>query len=271
MKISLAQFEPNLGDLRKNINDICDILIEESQFHSDLILFPELSISGYIQEAELLDRVAIADTSRIFQKIKDTCVQYNVDTVLSYPEVDGHHYYITAIYIDHKGEIIGKYRKTHLFANEQLLFQRGDDFVVVPSRFGNIGLMICYDLEFPEVARILKLKGAELILISTANMAPYQQHQDIYIASRALENEIPVAIANQFGVNGVLEFFGHSAVYDHNANCLLQVGDLATVERVDLPQTVERDPQLDYINQLHTNIYQQLVHAKGECDINGKR
>lgn len=201
----------------------------------------------------------------------ETCIQYHVDTIVSFPEVDRQCYYITSVYIDCNGEIIGKYRKTHLFANEQMLFERGDEFVVVPSRFGNFGLMICYDLEFPEVARILKLKGAELILISTANMAPYQKHQDIYIASRALENEVPIAIANQFGVNGSLVFFGHSAVYDHNANCLLQVDDKATVERLDLQLTTERDPQLDYINQLHPNIYQQLSHAKGECDINGTR
>lgn len=271
MKISLAQFEPNLGDLKQNINDICDILKTESQFQSDLVLFPELSISGYIEETELLDRVAIEDTSRILQKIMETCIQYHVDTIVSFPEVDRQCYYITSVYIDCNGEIIGKYRKTHLFANEQMLFERGDEFVVVPSRFGNFGLMICYDLEFPEVARILKLKGAELILISTANMAPYQKHQDIYLASRALENEVPIAIANQFGVNGSLVFFGHSAVYDHNANCLLQVDDKATVERLDLQLTTERDSQLDYINQLHPNIYQQLSHAKGECDINGTR
>ena len=87
-------------------------------------------------------------------------------------------YYISVYRL--QWEIIGKYRKTHLFANEQMLFERGDEFVVVPTRFGNFGLMICYDLEFPEVARILKLKGAELILISTANMAPYQNIR-IYI------------------------------------------------------------------------------------------
>ncbi|MCG7338340.1 carbon-nitrogen hydrolase family protein [Staphylococcus sp. ACRSN] len=271
MIISLAQFEPNLGDLKHNIDSICDILIKESELYSDLVLFPELSISGYIQEAELLDRVAFTDTSRILQKIKTTCADYNIDTVVSFPEVEGTLYFISSLYIDHKGEILGKYRKTHLFSDEQNLFHRGHSYPIVESRFGNVGLMICYDLEFPEVARILKLKGAEFILISTANMEPYAKHQDVYIASRALENEIPIAIANQYGSNGEFVFFGHSAVYDHNANCLLQLEDNATVDRVKFELDVDRDPQLDYINQLHQNIYQQLSHAKGERDLNGTR
>ncbi|WP_437272531.1 carbon-nitrogen hydrolase family protein [Staphylococcus succinus] len=264
MRISIAQMEPVLGDLKANIEYICNTLAEESTRSSQLVLFPELSISGYVQSHELLDKVAITEYSRTLAQIKKTCSDYKIETMISFPEVDEHQFYITAMYIDENGEVLGKYRKTHLFANEQELFTRGKDFPILKTQFGYIGMMICYDLEFPEVARLLKLKGAEIILISTANMTPYEKHQNVYIASRALENELPIAIANQYGMNDPHQFFGHSAVVDHNGNFQLYIEKGVSTKYVDISMQIERDPQLEYTKQILPTIYHQLSHAMGE-------
>lgn len=66
--------------------------------------------------------------------------------------------------------------------------------------------MICYDLEFPEVARTLKIKGADLLIIPLANMSPYEDYQITYLKSRAMENELPIALCNRIGSKKIHSF-----------------------------------------------------------------
>ncbi|MRF38381.1 carbon-nitrogen hydrolase family protein [Staphylococcus sp. KY49P] len=261
MKISIAQMEPMLGRIEINTDYICRTLIDESQKNVDLVLFPELAISGYIQNSDLLKKVAMSDSSEFLTSIVKTCKNYNIDAVISFPEIEKDKYYIATTYIDATRGIIAKYRKTHLFADEQLIFDKGNDFPVINTRFGKVGLMICYDLEFPEVARLLKLKGSEIILISTANMSPYEFYQDIYLASRALENELPIAIANQYGINEPHHFFGHSSIVNHKGENLLYLKDGQTTQNanVTLKNDLDKDLSLDYVNQIHPNMYQMLL------------
>lgn len=262
MKITLAQMQPDVGGLTTNANNICNLLAEESRHHSELVLFPELSLSGYVTNHQTLEKTAINDNDDLIMKIKQACNINNIDAVISFPERVEQLFYITSLYIDHNGEVLGKYRKTHLFADEQKLFTKGEDYPVFNTQFGKLGMMICYDLEFPEVARLLKLQGAEMILISTANMQPYEHHQDVYLMSRALENELPVAIANQVGINEPHHFFGHSAVVDHNGQFLLKLDSVAQSQQVNVNLNIERDADLDYVNNLHASIYQKLSSAK---------
>jgi predicted amidohydrolase len=262
MKITLAQMQPDVGDLTANVNNICTLLTEASRNHSELVLFPELSLSGYVTNQQTLEETAISDNDDSIMKIKQACNKDNIDAVISFPELAEENFYITSLYIDHNGEVLAKYRKTHLFADEQKLFTKGEDYPVFNTQFGKLGMMICYDLEFPEVARLLKLQGAEMILISTANMQPYEHHQDVYLMSRALENEVPVAIANQVGINEPHHFFGHSAVVDHNGQFLLKFDNVAQAQQVNVNLNITRDADLDYVNNLHSNIYQKLSSVK---------
>src|SRR5699024_1205957 len=109
-----------------------------------------------------------------------------------------------------KGEDLGVYRKTHLFNNEKEYITKGTQLNVLDTEFGKVGIMICYDLEFPEVARALTLKGAEYIFVSTSNMLPYSHHQSIYAQSRSFENEVPVVVCNRVGIESDMHFFGGS-------------------------------------------------------------
>lgn len=93
-------------------------------------------------------------------------------------------------------------------------FKPGTELPVFSTKFGLIGLMICYDLEFPEVARILKLNGAELILVPTSNMIPYDKHQLIFLQSRSLENEMPICLCNRIGAENEIIFFRESTSSD---------------------------------------------------------
>jgi len=93
-------------------------------------------------------------------------------------------------------------------------------------------------------------------------MQPYEHHQDVYLMSRALENELPVAIVNQVGINEPHHFFGHSAVVDHNGQFLLKLDSVAQSQQVNVNLNIERDADLDYVNNLHASIYQKLSSAK---------
>lgn len=262
MKITLAQTQPDVGDLTTNVKNICKLLTDASNNDSKIVLFPELSLSGYVTDQQTLENTAITVDDDLILKIKQSCNKNNIDTVISFPEKNGQSFYISSLYINHNGEVLAKYRKTHLFAEEQNLFSKGEEYPIFNTQFGYLGMMICYDLEFPEVARLLKLQGAEMILICTANMQPYEHHQDVYLMSRALENELPVAIANQVGINKQHNFFGHSAVVDHNGKFLLKLDSSTQLQHVDVNLNIERNADLNYVNNLNTNIFEQLSLAK---------
>src|SRR5699024_2455581 len=123
---------------------------------------------------------------------------------------------------------------------------------------GKVGLMICFDIEFPEVARSLKLMGAEILLVTNANMIPYEDDHYTYAKSRAMENEIPLVICNRLGTEGQLSFCGDSMAVDHKGKQLLYLQNkeqVATVE-VFIPSVTEPDEtSLNYLQNRRPNLY----------------
>lgn len=156
---------------------------------------------------------------------------YGIHAIIGFPEKAGGDYFISSAVIDDEGRTIDVYRKTHLFGQKKNYFQQGNKYQVVTTKFGKWGIMICYDLEFPEVPRILKLKGAEIIAILTANMYPYEDYQRVYVRSRVMENEIPIAICNRLGKEGGLEFIGNSMAVNAQGDILM---DMQKIQGVDL-------------------------------------
>src|SRR5699024_7517921 len=134
------------------------------------------------------------------QRIKEIAKTNEIGIIIGMPELYKGHVYNSALFIDPTGELVNVYRKTHLFDYEKQWFTAGDSCPVFDTPFGKVGLMITYDIEFPEVARILTVKGAQLILVLAANMVPYQKYQNIYLRTRAMENHVYVAISNKVGL-----------------------------------------------------------------------
>lgn len=122
--------------------------------------------------------------------IREKAIQYNTYVVMNFHEKDDERIFNTSILIDRNGNVAGKYRKTHLSLNEyEQGISPGDELPVFDTDFGKVGMLICWDMYFPEPARIMAMKGAELILVSTAG-DPSVRH-----VSRALENGIYVAVS----------------------------------------------------------------------------
>src|SRR5699024_10612949 len=108
---------------------------------------------------------------------------------------------------------------------EKNYFTAGSNFEVIDTPLGSVGMMICFDVEFPEIARALKLMDADFIVIVNANMHPYEEFHHIFARSRAMENEIPIIICNRLGVEGDLDFCGDSMVIDATGEVLLSLND----------------------------------------------
>ena len=128
--------------------------------------------------------------------------------------------------VDAHGRSLSNYRKTHLFGElDRAMFSQGPDhFPVVELGGWKVGLLICYDIEFPENARRLALGGAELILVPTANMAPYDFTCQVTVRARAQENQCYLVYANYCGSEGDIHYCGQSSIVAPDGSLLAMAG-----------------------------------------------
>lgn len=178
----------------------------------------------------------------------------------SVPELCGGNIYNTALLFGPTGEIIAKYRKAHLFSlmEEDVHLSPGTDLGIVDTELGRIGIIICYDVRFPELSRRLALDGAQLILMPAQFPYPRLDHWLVLTKARAVENQVFFAAVNRSGTQGTVKFFGHSVVYNPWGEPLAQAGegeetiyteiDLSEIERVraKLPCFPQRNETLYY-------------------------
>ncbi|GIN20685.1 MAG TPA: carbon-nitrogen hydrolase family protein [Bacillus bacterium] len=259
IKVSVAQLTPKLGDKQHNLQLISDAMIEAKGDRADLIVFPELFLTGY-SVGDDLDRMAETEEGQGMTEIKKLCVEHGLYAVISFPEKgESGQFYISSALIDNNGDVLGIYRKTHLFDKEKVHFTPGSEFKVIETPIGKMGLMICFDVEFPEIARSLKLQGADFIVIVNANMYPYELHHHLFSRVRAMENEIPVIICNRLGVEGDLEFCGDSMVIDATGNILLEMKQAVGVRTVDMPIEQQLDPKMSYTANRRAELYSKLA------------
>jgi len=195
-----------------------------NEFHPDLIVFPESCTTtfapGIPYDAFLKIVEEVPGRSTDF--VSRLCKQYNVDIVLPMYEKKDGKIYNDAIYINKNGDILGIYRKIHLFPTERIenggWSTAGKDIVTIDTDFGKIGLMICYDGDFPELARILTIRGAEIIIRPSALLRSFDIW-DLTNKARAYDNHIYMVSVNTVGPDGDANYyFGHSMIVDPTAH-----------------------------------------------------
>ncbi len=220
MILSVIQFEPHFGDVEANYEAVL-LYVKNSQ--CDIIVFPELCLTGY-DFASKDEALEYADS--IDEIVNHQLNQLAIDTgkviVLGYPEKQADKIYNAVTVYYPQSEYNYTYRKIHLFFRERFIFDEGDlGFLVkyYPPLDINIGAMICYDWRFPEAARTLALRGADLI-VCPSNLVTNVWH--IATPARALENKVYLAVANRIGIenrNGEeLLFNGESRIYSYNGS-----------------------------------------------------
>ena len=249
IKLALCQISCKRENKEANLNKIEELTLKAKRQGADLAIFPEMSVTGYV----LLDQVyGLAEPipGPSIQRIERLARKTGLYIIIGMPELSEKAQatvYNTAVLVGPKG-LIGKYRKmylpTHSVFEEKRYFRPGYEPGAFQTDLGNIGLTICYDVFFPEVFRLPRLKGAQLIVCISASPAVRKGYFEILTAARALENTAYLAYVNLSGVEDGLQFWGGSrlvsptgeviakAKYDEEdfVLCELDFGELRTAE-----------------------------------------
>jgi predicted amidohydrolase len=189
-----------------------------------LVVLPELLSGGYVLDAAALAGVAesVAEPGTCLRAWSEAAARHGVTVVAGFAESDGGRLFNSAVVIDRTGRIAGVYRKLHLFGGERDVFAPGDRGLPVFTVDGlRIGVLICYDLRFPEAMRILAVRGAQVIAVPTAWVRGFDhaRHGDRVpqvdgALVQANLNQVAVACAGQWGEREPHSFLGRSLVAD---------------------------------------------------------
>ncbi len=227
IKIVLAQISSKRENKKANLKKIEEYTVRAKEQGANLIIFPELSLTGYVlhdQVYELAEAIPGPSTKRVEDLAKKT----GVHIVFGMPELSEKTkatLFNTAVFVGPKG-FIGKYRKkylpTHSVFEEKRYFRQGYQTAVFKTPIGNVGLLICYDIFFPEICRLTRLKGAELIVCISASPAVRRRYFEILTAARALENTAFLAYVNLTGVEDGLQFWGGSRLVSPTGDLLVK-------------------------------------------------
>lgn len=182
---------------------------------AELLLCPEMSLTGYQIGAAGVAALAEPADGPLAQAVATIAQRQGIAIVFGYPEQNADGKPWNAVqFIDADGQRLANYRKTHLFGDiDRAQFSPGPQAPAVFAWQGwQLGLLICYDIEFPEPARGLALQGADAVLVPTANMIAFDEVQRVLLPARALENRVFVAYANACGREGDTTYGGLSTV-----------------------------------------------------------
>ncbi len=212
--IAAVQMKPQLGAMEDNLIAMSDwIKAIATKQKVDLILFPELATTGRecgVSFTDFAQRVPGPSANIIAQRASEQGVHIAFGMVTKERVESILHN--TMVVVGPDGDLIGQYHKVHMRGEERMTFRPGFRYFVLDLEFGAVGLMLGWDLAFPEVARSLALEGAEMLVVA-ANWEEGQADEwRTYLRARAYENAVFVAAANRVGDEPSYSFGGDSAI-----------------------------------------------------------
>lgn len=221
VRVLLAQLAPATHDVRANVATAGALLDEHPQ--ADLAVFPELYAQSYALRGivpldagprERDERHELDERHGPLEPLLEAARRNATAVIVGAAERTGTGMVNAAVCVDERGEIVARYHKVHLFGAEPRFFEPGAEYVVVGFAGVVVGVLLCYDVEFPEAARALADAGAGLLVTLSANMDPYAEDHALFVRVRALENGLPHVYVNCVGEEGRLRFCGRSSVVD---------------------------------------------------------
>ncbi|RKF36589.1 carbon-nitrogen hydrolase family protein [Paraburkholderia fungorum] len=201
---------------------------------TDLIVFPETTLSGFPTRDTIADMAEPIDGPSL-TAVRNAAREAGVAVAVGLAERDGKRFFNTTVLVDERGEIALRYRKTHLWASDVGVFEPGDRYEVCSFKGLTVGLLICYDIEFPETARAVASLGADLLIVTNGNMDPFGPVHRRAIVARAMENQMFAALVNRIGSgDDDLTFPGESALIDPFGEVVCDAAHEETVLRATL-------------------------------------
>ncbi len=270
--IATVQMKPALGEPEDNLVKMSDFVSKiASQQKVDLIVFPELVTSGFelgVRFTELAQRIPGPSVNLMAQRAAEFGV-YIAFGMVSKEKVESI-LFNSAVLVGPDGELVGSYNKVHLRGEERMAFREGFRLPVFETEIGNVGLMLGWDLAYPEVARSLTLDGAELICV----MANWEKAQieewRTYVRARAFENAVFVAAANRVGDDVTLSFGGESMIVGPRGKIHASLADEKEPEsgepregycvaRIDLDEVRKSREEFQTLQTRQPTVYRALV------------
>lgn len=244
IKAAAVQFNITLGEIEPNLEQVRRALADLAAEDVRLVVLPEMWATGFAYKD--LNRLA-ARTGELVEELAALSAKYSMVIVGSLPEPHEDKVYNTAYILDN-GELKGKYRKIHLFSlmQEDRSFDSGNSWLLADTSVGKVGVFICYDLRFPELARRLALEGAEILVVPGEWPKPRQDHWRTLLRARAIENQLFVVATNSCGVSGKHDFFGMSMIIDPKGELLAEAG----YEPQNITAVLDFDEMVDWREQI---------------------
>lgn len=246
MKIGAAQISCVPGDLNANLAKIRDFASRSKDSGAELIVFPEMSDTGY--SMPVIQKHATSWSDGAVPELQKIAKSLSLAIICGVSERDGSFIYNSQVFLDASGHIVAKYRKTHLVTaaplDERPYFTAGDAFVNCKIDKLNLGLSICYDLRFPEMCRTLAVEHqVDVFINSSAWPFPRVEHLRILALARAIENQSYLILANRVGTDDGVTFCGTSAIIDPYGATVAA----ASVDREELIQAEVSDEVIDSV------------------------
>jgi predicted amidohydrolase len=237
MRLAVVQTLSPARDVEASVRAGVARLEEAGGAGAELAVFPELFVGGYYLDDGLKERAS--GSRQALARLQRAVDETGVAAVAGVPDLrDGALY--NAVAILRPRQQPARYAKTHLFDREQKLFAPGASLWTGEIAGWPCGVLVCYELGFPEVARALAISGARLLLCPAAFGRRRSRIWQIATVARALENQVYVAAADTAGSAGDVEFAGHSRVVDPAGTVIADAGDRAEMLLAEIrPQTVD--------------------------------
>jgi N-carbamoylputrescine amidase len=276
--MKLAALQLALGaDIETNIAAV-DVQVREAAHHgARIILPPELFEGPYFcqtQDERFFARAAPVAEHRAVQAMQALAAELQVYIPCSFFERDGPHYYNSLAMIDDAGQVMGIYRKSHIpdgpGYTEKFYFRPGNTgFKVWDTKYGRVGVGICWDQWYPETARAMMLMGADVLLYPTAiGDEPAAEDLDTSrlwrraMVGHAVSNVVPVVASNRIGQEGDMTFYGHSFISNERGDLVVEYGASESgvlVAEFDLDQVRKHRATFGFFRDRRPDLYGRLV------------
>lgn len=267
MRIALAQINPRLGRFAQNLENTAAVIHEARLRDSHLVAFPEAALTGYAfrSREEALELLPGDLAERAVDIVSRSCGESLV--LLGLIEGEGEEIFNTVLLISSKG-LVARYRKAHLpyLGVDRFVTPGPEPPLVVDTPFGRLGVLICFELRFPEVARVLALKGADIIFNITNWPQGAEANATFIGRTRALENRVFLASCNRCGMERGVQFIGRSQVVSPEGRILAKAGPGEEILYADIDVSLARDKSVikqpgEYEMHLFRERKPHLYHA----------
>lgn len=253
IKIGIWQDRGSTGDVEANVKAITGAVRDARKDSIDLLVFPECFLTGYHQSPKQVHATLNKVSEKTLLDLAGLAEKTGIALVVGSYEKAQKGIFNSAHFFSPGASTWITYRKRALYGDwEKSLFERGSGPVLFDYMGFCFGMLICFDIEFPELVRELAHAGADIALVPTALMAPYENVARVMVPARAMENGIHVVYANRVGTEGKLSYVGQSCIADPMGNAQHHPGGKGLLSETIFSRSLKQNDRriIDYAGEL---------------------